>query len=254
MKTPVFLSEAGRALQRWLMEHAGLRIERARPRTKRPEEGHRYTYQQRHVDFDIPPGARVLDIGSGGDPSPHATVLVDRYPGRTHHRAAALVRDDRQFVEADVANLPFPDKSFDFVYCSHVLEHVPDPLAACREIMRVGHRGYIETPTRAKDILFAWQVPDMHKWHVVAIANHLCFFELSPRESAGVRSKVWQKAIFGRWQHPLQDLFFDNQDLFNVMFPWRERFQTHLFLLDGTQRSLGTTPVKCAPLPCTQGA
>jgi len=37
--------------------------------------------------------------------------------------------------------MPFPDKSFDFVYCAHVLEHVDDPIRACREIMRVGKRG-----------------------------------------------------------------------------------------------------------------
>jgi hypothetical protein len=42
------------------------------------------------------------------------------------------------------------------VHCSQVLECVKDSLAACREIMRVGKRGYIETPTLGKDTLFAW--------------------------------------------------------------------------------------------------
>jgi len=37
-----------------------------------------------------------------------------------------------------------------------VLECVKDSLAVCREIMRVGKRGYIETPTLGKDTLFAW--------------------------------------------------------------------------------------------------
>ena len=52
--------------------------------------------------------------------------------------------------------LPFRDTTFDFVYCSQVLECVKNPLAACREIMRVGKRGYIETPTLGKDTLFTW--------------------------------------------------------------------------------------------------
>lgn len=40
-------------------------------------------------------------------------------------------------VQLDVTNLPFGDGSFDFVYCSHVLEHVFDDKAAMREFRRV---------------------------------------------------------------------------------------------------------------------
>src|SRR6185312_3065915 len=39
--------------------------------------------------------------------------------------------------KADITNLPFPDKSFDFVYASHVLEHVKDDSKALSEIRRV---------------------------------------------------------------------------------------------------------------------
>jgi len=38
---------------------------------------------------------------------------------------------------ADITNLPFKNKTFDFVYCSHVLEHIEDDLRAMREIKRV---------------------------------------------------------------------------------------------------------------------
>jgi SAM-dependent methyltransferase len=233
MKTPAYLRSAVTAAQEWLLRR-GLRVERARPRVRRPEEERRFVYQQRHIDFDIAPGDRVLDIGSGGDPFPYATVLVDRFPGTTQHRHAPFVRDGREFVEADVCDLPFADKSFDFVYCAHVLEHVPDPLVACREIMRVGRRGYIETPTLGKDVLFAWRVPDMHRWHVVAIANRLCFFELSPRQSEGIRGEEWQRLILGRWEHPLQAAFFENQDVFNVLFLWRDAFAVDVYRLDGS--------------------
>jgi SAM-dependent methyltransferase len=39
--------------------------------------------------------------------------------------------------KADIHNLPYADESFDFVLCSHVLEHVEDPVRATAEIRRV---------------------------------------------------------------------------------------------------------------------
>lgn len=40
-------------------------------------------------------------------------------------------------VQGDALHLPFPDGSFDRVICSEVLEHIPDDVAAMRELARV---------------------------------------------------------------------------------------------------------------------
>ena len=40
-------------------------------------------------------------------------------------------------VAFDLTAIPFPDKSFNVVLCSHVLEHVPDDVKAIREMRRV---------------------------------------------------------------------------------------------------------------------
>lgn len=40
-------------------------------------------------------------------------------------------------VKMDVHDIPFPDNSFDVVFCNHVLEHVTDDLQACSEFNRV---------------------------------------------------------------------------------------------------------------------
>ncbi len=40
-------------------------------------------------------------------------------------------------VKMDVHDIPFPDNSFDVVFCNHVLEHVKDDLRACSEFNRV---------------------------------------------------------------------------------------------------------------------
>jgi SAM-dependent methyltransferase len=221
-----------------LRNHLGLSlVVQRRRRSPWPGEAHRLEYQQRYVQFDIQPGDHVLDIGSGGDPFPYATVLTDRFLEKSPSRCEALVRDTRPLLVSDIQALPFRDKSFDFVYCAHVLEVVDDPLRACAELMRVGKRGFIETPTAGKDMLFAW-ARNLQKWHVVAIGSTLCFFEYSERQLDGVRSPLWRDHILSAWSNPWQAVFYDNQDIFNVMLMWEHQFSVFMFRLDGTVQAL----------------
>ena len=222
---------------RSLRDRFSLRFEVRSPRPEWAGERDRFAYQHRYVTFDVRPGDRVLDVGSGGKPFPLATVLADLSLESSKDRLDALARDDRPLVLADIHNLPFDAKSFDYVYCSHVLEHVVSPLRACAELMRVGRRGFIETPMMAKDALFAW-ARGMHRWHMLAIGDNLCFFEYSPRQLEGIRSSVWRDLVFDKWHNPLQEVFYENQDLFNVMFTWSDRFGVFAFYLSGTVESL----------------
>ena len=221
----------------FLLNKMPVRIERRRPRPQWPGEHDRFSYQKLYINFDTKENKRVLDIGSGGDPFPYATVLVDRFLAPTTHRHGPLVQKDRPLVIADIHDLPFRDRCFDFVYCSHLLEHVQNPIKASAEIMRVGKRGYIETPTMGKDALFAW-AEHRHEWQVVGIDNKLCFFEYSERQLEGTRSPAWRELIFSKWHHPLQDAFYSNQDIFNVMFMWSDIFAVYVFHLDGTVETL----------------
>ncbi len=44
-------------------------------------------------------------------------------------------------VKADITNLPFPDESFDVIFCNHVLEHIPNDQQAMMELYRVMKKG-----------------------------------------------------------------------------------------------------------------
>jgi len=56
-------------------------------------------------------------------------VPIDKfYPGYRYPKGTQ---------NADITQLPYPDQSFDFVLCIHVLEHVPDDALAMRELLRV---------------------------------------------------------------------------------------------------------------------
>lgn len=210
-------------------------IRRRRPSW--PGEKDRITYQRRYVAFDIQPGERVLDVGSGGYPFPYASVLVDRFRDESPTRREPLVTARKPFVVSEIHQLPFGDKAFDFVYCSHVLEVVEDPVMACQEIMRVGARGFIETPTLGTDTLFAW-ARGLQKWHVVGIGETLCFFEYSERQLDGIKSSAWRDRILSKRYDPLQEIFYENQDVFNVMFTWTRQFAVYCFRLDGSVKIL----------------
>lgn len=92
------------------------------------------------------PKYEVLDIGSGHNPYEKADVLCERYLEDVE-RTGHVKIDARPFVIATLEFLPFKDRSFDLVTCSHVLEHVDNPLRALEEIKRVGKSAYVVTPS-----------------------------------------------------------------------------------------------------------
>jgi glycosyltransferase involved in cell wall biosynthesis len=97
---------------------------------------------------------QVLDIGSGHNPHPRADVLVDDELGESPHRSWRSARTDNlSFVMADACSLPFKDSSFDYALALHIAEHMDNPEAFCKELMRVSKRGYIETPSKCSEKL-----------------------------------------------------------------------------------------------------
>lgn len=130
--------------------------------------------------FGLEPEARVLDVGCGSRPFPLATHLTDASLTRDSDRLGKIADTRLPLYECPAEELPFDDDSFDFLYCAHVLEHVPDPAAACREFIRVARRGYIECPRSWID--YVCPSPD-HKWLVDHERDVLIFRERLPEES-----------------------------------------------------------------------
>lgn len=189
----------------------------------------RYNYQKEYVDFNIQDGDKVLDIGAGINPFPLATHLADL------NAVLDLTKDSRPFTACDIENLPFHDKEFDFIYCSHVLEHTENPARACEELMRVGKMGYIETPTRTSDIMFnitAMQPP--HKWFVSLIGNNtLIFIECQDAEKRNLGSYFFSE-FQSKWANAFQDLVYKHRDLFVNMLLWTDKFYYFIFDKNGS--------------------
>jgi SAM-dependent methyltransferase len=87
----------------------------------------------RHIP-ELKLGSRVLDLG-GNKTNKRGAFDIEQYDLRVVYSNLSTAK--RPDVQADAANIPFKDASFDAVVCSELLEHVPQPLAVLREIHRV---------------------------------------------------------------------------------------------------------------------
>ncbi len=99
----------------------------------------------------IEAGHKVLEIGPGADPHPRSDVLLEMAFEDPQEYAKQFGHDrplqtEKKVVFYDGRTFPFADGTFDYVICSHVLEHVPDVDQFLSEVFRVARRGYFEYP------------------------------------------------------------------------------------------------------------
>jgi SAM-dependent methyltransferase len=107
---------------------------------------------------------------------------------------AEPVAVDSRTVYYDGGRFPFEDGEFDYVICSHVLEHVPDVAAFCAELFRVGKRGYLEYPLIYYD--FVYDIPE-HLNVLKKSSDALVYLpkaELALAQFAGVQ-ELWFRSL-----------------------------------------------------------
>ena len=111
----------------------------------------------------VPPEAAVLDIGSRNGDLRHYLPAAVKYQGID---IAPEFAAPHVLIRDITAGIPFPDASFDFVFCIEVLEHVPSTYNTMKEIHRVLRPGgkllaSVPNPYHAKEIIWnVLRVPD----------------------------------------------------------------------------------------------
>lgn len=163
----------------------------------------------------------VLDVGSGDKPHWRADVIVDKFLDDDRQRATGGILFDKKklFISADVENFPFKDKAFDYVFCSHLLEHAENPGRAIEEIVRVGKKGYLEVPLAILDFLKPF---NSHLWLCDYEKGELIFLRKEERED--FIKRVMFK--FGRrlFDTPcFQYLVARNSSFFFISIYWSEK-------------------------------
>lgn len=209
---------------------------------------------------------RVIDLGCGANPHPRAIVGVDAFLQPLQRtfgygpeiRAGDLRKRGVEFVQADLAALPFADKSFDFAYAHHVFEHLSDPKKACAEMCRIAHAGVIITPSPFAEIAFG---RPYHLWLVLARGNTIVFIRKTQREDrpfgdhpvpriGGGYKVTPQTNPFdillndGRWYHGregmprlsrlIQTYWYSHSPVMETIFLWKRCFSCIVIQEDGS--------------------
>lgn len=164
------------------------------------------------IDFvlaGIKSSAKVLEIGASDVPFPRVTTFVDRGTNYNTHPC-----------DANFERLPFEDKSFDFIYCRHVVEDLYNPFWLCNEMSRVGRAGFIETPSPMIELLRGVDGGEApmrgyvhHRYLVGNDAGVLTFVQKYP---------LVEKIIFPH-ESGLEKLAEDDPYVWNSYFPWTGR-------------------------------
>lgn len=146
------------------------------------------TRSKEEIIGNLPEGAKVLDVGGAGAPCLRADYIIDvlEYEQMSAHQTwggnkQRFTKDT--WVVWDICShkpWPFPDKYFDYVICSHVLEDIRDPIWVCSELERVSKAGYIESPSYAYETAYGIEGKMLagachHRWFIDEWENKLRF-------------------------------------------------------------------------------
>jgi len=109
----------------------------------------------------------MLDVGCGVHPHPRADVVLDLYVGL--HSPDIHTRIDPALlpnpIRGDAQNLPIRDDVFEKAYSRALLEHLPSPGRALREMLRVAREEVeIIVPHRLFRNSWLSGPPREHRW------------------------------------------------------------------------------------------
>lgn len=94
-------------------------------------KGHEKRLKRLEKIVALLPGKLVLDIGCAGSIKIKGKMIV----------GLDVYMEYEPYVKADARHIPFKDNSFDIIVCSHVVEHIEDPLNMLSEAKRVVKKG-----------------------------------------------------------------------------------------------------------------
>ena len=209
----------------------------------------------------------IIDLGCGSNPFPKAPVAVDKYIDPVHRKYGSneticieeIEKKGCKFIEADIENLPFMDKSFDVAFSHHVVEHLDNPVKALKEMQRIAKRGIIMCPAIFAEYAFGRKY---HKWEISYREDTIIFIEKKDEKlwfGEGVSGKIGELVVpekcnpfdkilnDGKWyeieesnkelSEYLQKYYYGHFSIIENVFIWENEFNYVIIYKDGKVES-----------------
>jgi SAM-dependent methyltransferase len=177
-----------------------------------------YFYKRKiEPGFKIGKEERVIDIGSGDKPFWRGDIFFDNLELGNEQRISAnpVQIPFGKFVNGNLPETPFKDKEFDFSFCAHLLEHVTDPAAVIKELMRISHRGYIEVPNGVTETMEPFH---SHLWFIYRDHDSLVFYRKSKEMHDILKENGRQyHYLYAKIHNPFIRLFWDGNIKYKII-------------------------------------
>lgn len=169
---------------------------------------------------------KVLEIGPGATPYFRSDVLLEKKYETEKELIAqsgniGVLKTDKSVIYYDGDRFPFADKEFDYVICSHVLEHVPNADVFLKEIQRVGKKGYLEFPTLYYDYLY--NIPE-HT--LLLLEKDACIKWMTKKESGFEQYESVQRFFHRTLELDYYDTIRNFKPYFFQGFEWFDTIQS----------------------------
>lgn len=163
----------------------------------------------------------VLEVGPGATPFQRSNIFLEKKFDvemafqQNGHVASTELNNPTVYYSGNT--FPFKDKEFDYLVCSHVIEHVPenDLPTFIKELERVAPRGYIEFPNIFYELI---NYQNVHLWYMWFRDGKILFLKKEAVKS-NILLEICREFFYSE-ATGLSYLFNEFKDFFFVGFEW----------------------------------